>query len=161
MVSLLHPFTRNIMQADRYHIHTYEEANAWSYLKPIGSKIMSLQNCEIRLLIGYNCVRALIPHTIVWEPWYNIQLCESPDKTWRNSTPSWEQYGQRTDLCKNIIWITDQSFEDENNWNSTSHHIIAYEIHQSIFNSDGHGPKHVMVSLQTKIKELINQKCLN
>nr|XP_034330613.1 uncharacterized protein LOC117690468 [Crassostrea gigas] len=72
-------FTRNIMPADRSHIPTPEVANAWPYLKPIASEIMPLQNCEIRLLIGYNCARALIPRDVI------APQDEGP-------------YGQRTDL---------------------------------------------------------------
>lgn len=58
-------FTRNIMSADRSHIPNSEIAIAWPYLKPIASEIMPLQNCEIGLLIGYNCARALIPRDVI------------------------------------------------------------------------------------------------
>lgn len=58
-------FTRNSMPADRSHIPTPEVANVWPYLKPIASEIMPLQNCEIGLLIGYNCARALIPRDVI------------------------------------------------------------------------------------------------
>lgn len=135
-------FTRNIMPADRSHIPTPEVANAWPYLKPIASEIMPLQNCEIGLLIGYNCARALIPRDVI------APQDEGP-------------YGQRTDLGWSIVGITDQSFEDENDCIRTSHRIIACEVPPSILNSDGHGPKHVMFSLQTKIKELIKPETLS
>lgn len=130
------------MPADRSHIPTPEVANAWPYLKPIASEIMPLQNCEIGLLIGYNCARALIPRDVI------APQDEGP-------------YGQRTDLGWSIVGITDQSFEDENDCIRTSHRIIACEVPPSILNSDGHGPKHVMFSLQTKIKELIKPETLS
>lgn len=109
------------MPADRSHIPTPEVANAWPYLKPIASEIMPLQNCEIGLLIGYNCARVLIPRDVI----------APQDKG---------PYGQRTDLGWSIVGITDQSFEDENDFMRTSHRIIACEIPPSILNSDGHGP---------------------
>ena len=45
----------------RSHIPTSETAKQWPHLTRIHDEIPSLQNCEVGLLIGYNCPQALAP----------------------------------------------------------------------------------------------------
>ena len=54
-------FTRNIMPANRSHIPKPEMARKWPHLQGIPDELMPLSDCEIGLLIGYNCLHALVP----------------------------------------------------------------------------------------------------
>ena len=48
-------FTREFILADRSHIPTAETALKWSHLKQLADKIPPPLDCEVGLLIGYNC----------------------------------------------------------------------------------------------------------
>lgn len=67
-------YTRNIMPASREHIPTPEMARMLPHLEPIASQLESLRSCDIGLLIGYNCPRALVPSGVIaaylkWPIW--------------------------------------------------------------------------------------------
>jgi hypothetical protein len=51
--------------ANKDSIPTAEVAQQWPYLKPMIHHLMPKQNCEIGLLIGYNCPRALMPVEVI------------------------------------------------------------------------------------------------
>lgn len=99
---------------------------------------MPLQNCDIGLLIGYNCPKALIPRDVI------APLDEGP-------------YGQRTDLGWSIIGIVDQSHRNEENDSiSISHRIIAREVDFGVNRTGMQEPSCVMFCIRTKTKEVIN-----
>ncbi len=50
---------------DCAHIPTRETASRWKHLAPLTDRIPPLQNCEVGLLIGYNCSRALAPREVL------------------------------------------------------------------------------------------------
>lgn len=50
---------------DRAHIPTRETARCWKHLAPLTDEIPPLQDCEVGLLIGYNCSRALAPREVI------------------------------------------------------------------------------------------------
>ncbi|XP_060575232.1 uncharacterized protein LOC132732747 [Ruditapes philippinarum] len=52
-------YTRNIMPANRSHIPSPQIARKWPYLEHIADKLMPVSDCEVGLLIGYDCSRAL------------------------------------------------------------------------------------------------------
>lgn len=55
-------YTRNIMPANRSHLPTPQMVNdRLSYLQLIADKLMPLHDCQIDLLIGYGCPKALLP----------------------------------------------------------------------------------------------------
>ncbi|KAL1255340.1 hypothetical protein QQF64_013401 [Cirrhinus molitorella] len=58
-------FTREFIPANRLHIPTSDTALRWSHLEHLSSKIPSLLDCEVGLLIGYNCQQALLPKEIL------------------------------------------------------------------------------------------------
>lgn len=58
-------YTKDCIPVDRAHIPTRETARCWKHLAPLIDKIPSLQDCEVGLLIGYNCSRALAPREVI------------------------------------------------------------------------------------------------
>jgi hypothetical protein len=64
-ISLPETYTRNIIPANRSHIPTLEKARSWAHLECISDVLMPIQDCEIGLLIGYNCSRALVPREVL------------------------------------------------------------------------------------------------
>ena len=58
-------YTRDILPANRDHIQTANVARMWPHLECVASKLMVPESCEIGLLIGYNCPKALIPKEII------------------------------------------------------------------------------------------------
>ncbi|CAC5388035.1 unnamed protein product [Mytilus coruscus] len=51
-------FARDILPANRAHIPTGDLARSWPQLEKIANRLMPVIDCEFRLLIGYNCLRA-------------------------------------------------------------------------------------------------------
>ena len=119
-------FTRDIMPAARSHIPTRETAMKWPHLHKIANALMPISDCDIALLIGYNCPRALIPREII---------PHSDDGP----------YGILTDLGWSIVGVTDPSQIDSDPI-GISHRIMAREVHHE-------GRSRIV--LRTRIKERI------
>lgn len=64
-ISLPPAYTHDFIPTNRSHIPTDETAKAWSHLKHLWEDVAPLQDCEVGLLIGYNCSQALLPREIV------------------------------------------------------------------------------------------------
>ncbi|XP_051803945.1 uncharacterized protein LOC127533924 [Acanthochromis polyacanthus] len=58
-------YTKDYIPAKREHIPTCETAKQWSHLLPITNEIPPLLDCEVSLLIGYTCPRALAPKQVI------------------------------------------------------------------------------------------------
>ena len=58
-------YTQDFIPANRTHIPTDETAKAWSHLEHLQGEIAHLQDCEVGLLIGYNCSQALLPREVM------------------------------------------------------------------------------------------------
>ena len=58
-------YTKNCIPVNRTHIPTSETARQWNHLSTIVDKIPLLQDCEVGLLIGYNCARAMAPRDVI------------------------------------------------------------------------------------------------
>lgn len=86
-ISLSPTYTREFIPANKAHIPTNETAKAWPHLEHLQSEITPLQDCEVGLLIGYNCSQALLPREIL-------------------SGKEGEPYAQRTDLGWSIVGQT-------------------------------------------------------
>lgn len=65
LIQLPPAYTKDCIPANREHIPTCETAKCWSHLSSIVDEIPSLLSCEIGLLIGYNCPRALAPKQVL------------------------------------------------------------------------------------------------
>nr|XP_017209156.1 uncharacterized protein LOC101887079 [Danio rerio] len=65
IIDLPPAYTKECIPVDRAHIPTMETASHWKHLATLADKIPPLQNCEVGLLIGYNCSRALAPREVI------------------------------------------------------------------------------------------------
>ena len=135
--------SRNIIPVNRTHIPTPETANRWPHLKPIASKLMPPSDCDVGLLIGYNCSRALAPKEVILP------------------TATRGPFAQKTELGWSIIGVTDSDQYDSNDCDpiGVSHRIVTYEVLPPIsdLNSDVNVPefrKEVSFSLKTNVKEI-------
>lgn len=54
-------YTRDFIPLERKHIPTCQTASKWKHLANVAQEIPPLMDCAIRLLIGYDCSRALAP----------------------------------------------------------------------------------------------------
>ena len=59
LITLPTTYSRHAIPVRRSHIPTSDTANIWSHLQTLALKIPMLQDCDIGLLIGYNCSEAL------------------------------------------------------------------------------------------------------
>ena len=81
-------FTSTSFPADEDHIPTKSTATNWDHLRPIESKMYDLLDCNVGLLIGYDCSQALTPREVL---------------AGNNS----ELYGIKTDLGWSIVGGSD------------------------------------------------------
>lgn len=89
-ISLPPVYSRDFIPLERAHIPTSDTANRWSHLASIANEIPPLMDCEVGLLIGYDCSRALAPRQVI---------------TGGDSEP----YAIRTDLGWSIVGGVSQS----------------------------------------------------
>ncbi|XP_068203543.1 uncharacterized protein [Palaemon carinicauda] len=65
-LSLPAAYTREIMAANRSHIPSPDMVNDWPHLHCIRDKLVLVKtNCDIGLLIGYNCAKALVTLEVI------------------------------------------------------------------------------------------------
>lgn len=95
-------YTKDWIPVNREHIPTCETAKCWSHLSPI--------NCEVGLLIGYNCPRALAPRQVI---------VDKDD----------EPYAVQTDLGWSIVGSVAPCLET-GMMNSLCHRVVVKEIPQ-------------------------------
>ncbi|XP_064647111.1 uncharacterized protein LOC135499967 [Lineus longissimus] len=100
-------YTREIMPSNRDHIPTPSIAREWPHLCDIAEKFHPQQSCEVGLLIGYNCARALTPREVV---------CGAGD----------EPFAQKTDLGWGIVGNVGPSKNPEDVF-GTSHCLKTFD----------------------------------
>ena len=103
-VTLPTTFTRRYMPVDRSHIPTSDTARNWPHLHHIANKLSPLLDCEVGLLIGYDCPKALAPREVI-------------------SHESEGPYAQRSDLGWGIIGMS-RPVEVEGDNIGISHRIL-------------------------------------
>ncbi|CAC5383576.1 unnamed protein product [Mytilus coruscus] len=126
------------MPANRSHIPTAKMARRWSYLEHLAEKLMPVRDCDIGLLIGYNCPRALIQREVI------PSIDNGP-------------YGQKTDLGWGIVGIVDPLQIDNCDSIGFSHRTLALEVPNklSIRGNKSGDPEHVYFSFGSSVKEII------
>ncbi|XP_030844157.1 uncharacterized protein LOC100890944 [Strongylocentrotus purpuratus] len=134
-------YTRDIMPANREYIPVPEVAMSFPHLTEIAEELLPLQDCEVGLLIGYDCARALIPRSIIL----------SPDD---DDGP----FGMKTDLGWCVVGISSQkefavSPDDRIGF---SHRLITCEILPELTESKTATKEKVMFSHNVTIKEEIS-----
>ncbi len=101
-------YTREIMPANRSHIPTPEMAMRWPHLNRVADQIPPLMNCNVGLLIGYNCSTALVPREII------------PPEV------EGQPYAQRTDLGWGIVGIINPSeIDNPHDHIGVSHRVVT------------------------------------
>ncbi|KAJ8027919.1 hypothetical protein HOLleu_30014 [Holothuria leucospilota] len=127
-------YTQHCIPANRSHIPTPEMALQWPHLEQIAGSLMPVQQCEVGLLIGYNCPRALMPQEVI-----------SP----QNDGP----YAQRTELGWGIVGIVNPRELPLNNCDSVgiSHFIVAPGF--SVYDSNMQYPR-AQVCFKINVKEV-------
>ena len=130
LIDLPPTYTRDVMPVNRNHIPTPETAHRWPHLQGIASDLMPPSDCEVGLLIGYNCPQALAPREVVTHP--------------EDHGP----YGLKTDLGWSIVGVMSPA-EIEGDPIGISHRILARE--SCISDEAQSRPSQVVV--KTTIKE--------
>ena len=133
-ISLPNAYTRSIMPVNHNHIPTSDIARMWPHLEEIADHIEPLRDCEIGLLIGYNCPRALAPRKVV-------------------SSSKDGPYGLRTDLGWSIVGIVDTEACEEDPI-GLSHRILSQEVKSPLIQDADTNHFSVMFSVKTKVKEI-------
>ena len=64
-INLPPAYTKDCIPVNRTHIPTCETARHWNHLIKIADEIPPQLECEVGLLIGYNCSRALAPRQVI------------------------------------------------------------------------------------------------
>ncbi|KAK0130929.1 hypothetical protein N1851_034390 [Merluccius polli] len=107
LIDLPHVYTKDCIPVNRAHIPTCETARKWAHLNMLADEILPLQDCEVGLLIGYNCSRALAPRQVI--------LGEDE-----------EPYAVRTDLGWSIVGPS-SSYHDSPSTTSLCHRVTVKE----------------------------------
>lgn len=101
-------YTREFIPANLSHIPTPKTARAWPHLEHLAEEIAPLIDCDVGLLIGYNCSQVLVPREVV-------------------SGKDNEPFAQRTDLGWTIVGGVDPCV-DYGDAIGCSHRIIIREV---------------------------------
>ena len=64
-IELPKTYLKNCMPVEREEIATLDKIEQWEYLKPISKVITQMDNIEVGMLSGANCMKALKPMEIV------------------------------------------------------------------------------------------------
>ncbi|XP_037113011.1 uncharacterized protein LOC119126082 isoform X2 [Syngnathus acus] len=107
-ISLPVTYTREFIPANLSHVPIPETARSWPHLEHLAGEITPLCDCEIGLLIGYNCSQALLPREVV-------------------SGKDNEPFAQRTDLGWSIVGCADPCV-DYGDAIGSSHRIVVKQV---------------------------------
>ncbi len=94
---------------NRNHIPSPETARKWPHLSHLANKLPPILDCEIGLLIGYDCPRALTPREVIPGP------DEGP-------------YAIRTDLGWSLVGITEPDGFYHDDDTTFNHRITTHEV---------------------------------
>ena len=130
-------YTRNFIPTDRSHIPTPTTANKWPHLRPVAHLIQPMQDCEVALLIGYNCPLALAPRSYV---------------VGEGSVP----FAIQTHLGWSVVGGTD--LHEDGDAIGTTHRIVVKQIHDQLQPDTGQDVhrQEVRFVAKTSIKEVMD-----
>ena len=107
-------FSRPSIPINRDHIPCAEMLDGWPHLEILRDKLMPKIGCEVGLLIGYDCPRALVTKKVI-----------------STSDNSDGPYGLKTDLGWSVMGIVTQSTVDSQDSIGYSHHIVSSQVNGS------------------------------
>ena len=117
-------FSRPSIPINHDHIPNTDMIDNWPHLEGLRNHLMPRSDCEVGLLIGYNCPRALVTKEVVGVP-------DNPDSP----------YGLRTELGWSIMGIISRSPEEASDLFGHSHRIVSTQITGSQIVPQGHSRK--------------------
>ena len=128
-------YTRSIMPANRGHIPNPDMASSHAHLTMLREHLLPVQPCEIGLLIGYDCTRALAPREVI------PPISEGP-------------YGLKTDLGWSIVGVINRDVYESNADDKIgiSHRVTTCEL-PSELRCDGTARNHVVFAQGIRTKE--------
>lgn len=106
-------YSRAVIPTNRAHIPTPEVAERWPHLQCIASNILPLQDCEVGLLIGYNCPQALAPKNFI---------------TGKGDQP----YAQETELGWSVVGRVSSYEEEDEDDIGVSHRVVVKRIPENL-----------------------------
>lgn len=128
-------YTRDFIPANRTHIPLPETAKAWPHLEHLADHIAPQKDCEIGLLIGYNCPQALMPREVI---------CGEEG----------QPFAQKTDLGWSIVSYGDPG-EHYGDAIGVSHRIIVKQVMPEVSTMVKlKGEVHYVCN--TKVSEMVN-----
>lgn len=127
-------YTRDYIPANRSHIPTSKTAENWFHLKHLSKEMAPKLDCEVGLLIGYNCPQALLPLEVV-------------------SGERDQPFAQKTLLGWSIIGYShsESDYEDEI---GVSHRVIVKQVLPTVKSSEEIKAEVLFVN-RNKVKEVI------
>ena len=135
-IALPPTYTRDIMPTNREHIPTPSMAQRWPHLHSVTNKLIPLNECEVGLLIGYDCAIALVPREVI------PPVDGGP-------------YAQRMDLGCGIIGVTDTTHDETGGTDAigVSHRIMVHRVPSSVSTCEN---QEMILSCKTMTKVVIN-----
>ena len=101
-------YSRKSIPVNRQHIPSADMTKGWPHLEPLKSKLVPKLSCEVGVLIGYDCSKALEPQEV-------ISVAKDEDGP----------FGLRTDLGWGIVGVIGNSDHDNAASIEYSHPIVA------------------------------------
>ena len=130
-IKLPSTYSRTNIPANKSHIPTKQTAEKWHHLQYIKNEMLDLLNCEIGLLIGYNCSNAM----------KSLQCITGND---------YEPFGLRTP----IGWCIIGGNADVDHYESSIvNKVITLPVDPEVYKRDKNHPRCVTFSFQTQIEE--------
>ena len=120
-------YSRKSIPVNRQHIPSPDMIDGWPYLEPLRNNLVPVMNCEVGILIGYNCSTAQVPIRVI-----------SEGKT------TGGPFGQETVLGWGIVGVISQTDNDSADRIGYSHRIIANQVTGS------------QIVLQKRTKEVVS-----
>ena len=111
-------YSREYIPVDVSHIPTPETARKWPHLSEVAHCLQPLLNCEVGLLIGYNCSQALAPRRCI---------------TGEGNQP----FAVETDLGWSVVGQSEHE-EDFGDAIGLSHRVVTKLVPKNVQLSDGH-----------------------
>jgi len=127
-------YTRDFIPVNISHIPTPKTARAWRHLDHLAEEIAPLIDCDVGLLIGYNCSQALLPREVV-------------------SGRDEEPFAQKTDLGWSIVG-SGSSCVDYGDAIGSSHRTIVRQV-MSCLQSSANLTSEVRYICRRQVRELV------
>ena len=110
-IKLPEVYSRRAIPINRDHIPCTEMIDSWPHLAPLRDQLMPRVGCEVGLLIGYDCPKALIPGDVI-------------SATGDGNAP----FGMKTPLGWGIVGVISRSSEPETDLVGHSHRVATRQV---------------------------------